>query len=145
MQTKLSDGSVMICGILAKDAEYKQVGDKNSSLTKFSIKVGERPPVQQEEKPQAIWVNVQCWHSVARAAQSLKKLDTALVIGKIENRLYTAKDGSQKTDIHVNAEFVISMPNISAPAVSNSAPPLANLNGFEEVYDVLDNDDTVPF
>ena len=44
MQTKLSDGSVMICGILAKDAEYKQVGDKNSSLTKFSIKVGERPP-----------------------------------------------------------------------------------------------------
>ena len=28
MQTKLSDGSVMISGFLGKDAEYKQEGDK---------------------------------------------------------------------------------------------------------------------
>lgn len=142
MQTKLSDGSVMICGILGKDAEYKQVGEKNSSLTKFSIKVGERPPAQQGEKPQAIWANVQCWHSVARAAQAFKKLDTVLVIGKVENKPYTAKDGTTKTDTHVNAEFVIGMPNV---AVASSAPPLANLDGFEDAYDVLGNDDTVPF
>lgn len=145
MQTKLSDGSVMICGILGKDAEYKQVGDKNSSLTKFSIKVGERSPAQQGGNSQAIWVNVQCWHSVARAAQAFKKLDTVLVIGKVENKPYTAKDGTTKTDTHVNAEFVIGMPNIQNVPATSSAPPLANLDGFEDAYDVLGNDDTVPF
>ena len=39
MQGKLQDGSIIICGVLGKDAEYKTVGDKNSSLTKFSVKV----------------------------------------------------------------------------------------------------------
>ena len=141
MQTKLSDGSVIICGILGKDAEYKQVGEKNSSLTKFGVKVGERN-VQGQDKPQAIWVNVQCWHSVARAAQAFKKLDTVLVVGKIEKRQYTASDGTQKTDTHINAEFVIGMPNV---AVASSAPQLANLDGFEDAYDVLGDTDGCPF
>lgn len=142
MKIELSDGSVMICGILGKDAEYKQVGYKNSSLTKFSIKVGERPPVQQGEKAQAIWVNVQCWHSVARATQNLQKLDTALVIGRIEKRPYTAKDGTEKTDVHVNAEFVIAMTNkpVAAQTVNSASIP-DTLDGFEELLD----DDGVPF
>ncbi len=140
MQTKLSDGSVMICGILGRDAEYKQVGDKNASLTKFSVKVGERPPTNQDEKPQAIWVNVQCWHSVARAARNLKKLDTAFVIGKIEKRPYTAKDGSQKTDTHINAEFVIGMPN--APVLTSLVDDTPDkLDDFEDLL----SDDGVPF
>lgn len=144
MQTKLSDGSVMICGILPRDAEYKQVGEKNSSLTKFSIKVGEKK-VEGQEKPQAIWVNVQCWHSIARAAQNLKKLDTALVIGKIEKKTYTAKDGTQKEDIHVNAEYVNCMPNIQAPVTNQANNTLESLDGFEDVYSVLDDTDSLPF
>ena len=53
MQTKLSDGSVMVCGVLPKDAEYKTVGQNNSSLTKFSVKVGERinPDASENAKP----------------------------------------------------------------------------------------------
>ena len=39
------DGSVMICGFLGKDAEHKTVGDKNSSLTKFGVMVGEKQEV----------------------------------------------------------------------------------------------------
>lgn len=147
MQTKLSDGSVMICGILPRDAEYKQVGEKNSSLTKFSIKVGEKKVLGQE-KTQAIWVNVQCWHSIARAVQNLKKLDTALVIGKIEKKPYTAKDGTQKEDIHVNAEYVNCMPNIQAPVYPQTDQAnnnLESLDGFEDVYSVLDDTDNLPF
>lgn len=140
MQTKLSDGSVMICGILGKDAEYRQVGDNNSSLAKFAVKVGERPPVNQGERAQAIWVNVQCWHSVARAARNLKKFDTALVIGKIEKKPYTAKDGSQKTDTHINAEFVIGMPNIPAPTCLVDDMP----SKPEDFQDLL-SDDGCPF
>jgi len=74
MQARLPDGSVIISGFLAKDAEYKQVGGNNSSLTKFSVKVGERQPKVQGERGEAVWVSCQCWHSVARATKALKKL-----------------------------------------------------------------------
>ena len=75
MRAKLPDGSVIISGFLAKDAEYKQVGGNNSSLTKFAVKVGERQPKVQGERGEAVWVNCQCWHSVARATKALKKFD----------------------------------------------------------------------
>lgn len=58
MQARLPDGSVIISGFLAKDAEYKQVGGNNSSLTKFSVKVGERQPKVQGERGEAVWVEL---------------------------------------------------------------------------------------
>ena len=54
MQCKFSDGTIMIGGFLAKDAEYMQVGGDNKSLTKFSVKVGERPPQNGEQRGVAI-------------------------------------------------------------------------------------------
>lgn len=87
MQAGLPDGSVIISGFLAKDAEYKQVGGNNSSLTKFSVKVGERQPKVQGERGETIWVNCQCWHSVARATKALKKFDVVLCVGKAEKKL----------------------------------------------------------
>lgn len=135
MQTKLSDGSIMVCGVLPKDADYKQVGDKNSSLCKFSVKVGERTSAVEGEKPQAIWANVQCWHSVARASQNLKKMDVALVIGKLEKRPYTANDGTQKIDTHINAEFVINMANVSQQVVQTAQSANVSLNDFEDLTD----------
>lgn len=62
MQARLPDGSVIISGVLGRDAEYRQVGQNNSSLTKFSVKVGERPPKASGERGEAIWVNCQCRH-----------------------------------------------------------------------------------
>lgn len=135
MQTKLSDGSVMVCGILGRDAEYKQVGQNNSSLTRFSVKVGERPPAQQGERGEAIWANCQAWHSVARACSGLKKLDVVLCVGKIEK--HTADDGKVYTNLV--CELVIPMP------AANAAPPIENppgsFDGFEEIL----TDDGVPF
>lgn len=93
MRARLPDGSVIISGFLAKDAEYKQVGGNNSSLTKFSVKVGERQPKVQGERGEAVWVNCQCWHSVARATKALKKFDVVLCMGKVEKKPYTSKDG----------------------------------------------------
>ena len=138
MQTKLSDGSVMICGILGRDAEYKQVGQNNSSLTRFSVKVGERPPAQQGERGEAIWANCQAWHSVARACAGLKKLDVVLCVGKIEK--HTADDG--KVYSNLVCEFVIPMTSAQNQTTTTSSPSLPdNLDGFEEVL----TDDGVPF
>lgn len=131
MQAKLPDGSVIICGILAKDADYRQVGQKNSSLTKFSVKVGERIG-----SGEAIWVNCVCWHSVARATMNLKKLDVVMCVGKIEQNNYTAKDGTQKTGVQLNCEAVFVQP-ASMPATNQGGIP----NDFEEVF----SDEGTPF
>lgn len=131
MQARLPDGSVIISGFLAKDAEYKQVGGNNSSLTKFSVKVGERQPKVQGERGEAVWVSCQCWHSVARATKALKKFD-------VEKKPYTSKDGEEKVDVHLVCEAVFVQPTAEA------APPQelgGDLSDFEEVL----NDEETPF
>lgn len=139
MQAKLPDGSVIICGFLAKDAEYKQVGDNNSSLTKFSVKVGERPPKSEGERGDAIWVSCQCWHSVARATKNLKKFDVVMCVGNVEKRQYTNSSGEQKTDVHLNCEAVFVQPTAVADLdVPNN---VGNNTAFEEEL----NDEGVPF
>ncbi len=143
MQTKLSDGSVMVCGVLPKDAEYKTVGQNSSSLTKFSVKVGERinPDASENAKPIAIWCNCVCWHSVARAAKGLKKSDTVLCIGKVEVRTYTGKDDAEHTVKELICEFVLPM----VPAVQETSAQVSNtigsLNGYEEIL----SDGDTPF
>ncbi|GAB5081348.1 hypothetical protein Osc1_05210 [Hominimerdicola sp. 21CYCFAH17_S] len=140
MQSKLPDGSVIISGVLPKDAEYKQVGQNNSSLTKFSVKVGERPPKIQGEKNEAVWVNCQCWHSVARAAMGLKKSDVVLCVGKVERQEYQNKNGETKIDLHLNCEGVFVQPaaGMSAPqTISGALPP----NDFVEDL----TEDGIPF
>lgn len=92
MQTKLNDGSILIAGFLGKDAEYKQVGQNNSSLAKFSVNVGKKAGAQQPT-----WVNCECWHEAARAAASLKKFDVVLCFGHIKTDTYTDNNGQQKT------------------------------------------------
>lgn len=138
MQARLPDGSVIISGFIAKDAEYKQVGGNNSSLTKFSVKVGERQPKVQGERGEAIWVSCQCWHSVARATKALKKFDVVLCVGKVEKKPYTSKDGEEKVDVHLVCEAVFVQPTAEA------APPQelgGDLSDFEEVL----NDEGTPF
>lgn len=140
MQARLPDGSIIISGFLAKDAEYKQVGDKNASLTKFAVKVGERQPTEQGERGEAIWVNCQCWHSVARAAMSLKKFDVVLCVGKVEKSKYTNKDGEEKIDTHLVCEGVFVQPQaVEVQSQSSGASDIPD--GFEEEID----DGTVPF
>lgn len=138
MQAKLPDGSVIISGFFAKDAEYKQVGGNNSSLTKFAVKVGERQPKVQGERGEAVWVNCQCWHSVARATKALKKFDVVFCVGKVEKKPYTGKDGKEKVDVHLVCKAVFVQPTAEA------APPQelgGDLSDFEEVL----NDEGTPF
>lgn len=126
MQTKLSDGSVMISGFLGKDAEYKQVGDKRSSLTTFSVKVGERDG-------EAIWVNCQCWHSAARACMNLKKFDVVLCVGHIKK--YTKNDGTQGVSLECDGVF------IQPPAQEAPQQVTQSVNGYEELL----TDEGTPF
>ena len=138
MRARLPDGSVIISGFLAKDAEYKQVGGNNSSLTKFSVKVGERQPKVQGERGEAVWVNCQCWLCVSRDTMDLKNFVVVLCVGKVEKKPYTSKDGEEKVDVHLVCEAVFVQPTAEA------APPQelgGDLSDFEEVL----NDEGTPF
>jgi single-stranded DNA-binding protein len=135
MQCKLADGSVMVSGILPKDADYRTVGEKNSSFTTFGVKCGEKK-IEGEEKPIAIWCNCKCWHEVAKAAKNFKKFDHVLCIGKIE--INKSDDGKEYKNLV--CEFVIKMPN--AEAVQTQASTASN--NIPEDFEEL-SDDGVPF
>lgn len=102
MQTRLGDGSIAVAGILAADAEYKTVGQKGSSLTKFSVKVGESG---EGDDKKARWCNCTCWHQLARDTTHLRKGDSVFAIGKLETREYE-KNGETKTSVELICEFV---------------------------------------
>ena len=136
MQGKLQDNSIIICGYLGKDAEYKTVGDNNSSLTKFGVKVGEQP-VEGQDKPQAIWVNCDCWHYVARATKDLKKFDVVLCVGKIK---VTEKDGKTYKNLECEAVFTMS----KALEIVSEQANAGSVNIPKEFEEIL-KDDGVPF
>lgn len=137
MQTKLSDGSVMVCGVLPRDAEYKTVGQNNSSLTTFGVKVGERTSLDAGSKPDAVWCNCVCWHAVARAAQNLKKNDVVLCVGKIKVENYTDNNGKAQTAKKLVCELVLTMTQAQAQAAVQTAK-VDDLSDYEEI---LGNDD----
>ena len=129
MQTKLGDGSVMICGIVGKDAEVKRVGEKNSVLTKFSVKVGEKT-VDGEKR--AVWVNCTAWNDMGKAASLLRKGDTALAVGRIQKHTYQEKEYSELVCEFLNAVCRSTLPDIGSADV----PPPDN--GYEYTPDEKD-------
>ena len=85
MQSKLSDGSVLVVGKCTGDAEYKRVGQKDSPVTSFSLIVGKR------QDTTTIFANCKAWYRWAEYAKHIKKGDQVLVIGKLESREYNGK------------------------------------------------------
>ncbi|MBR2176310.1 MAG: single-stranded DNA-binding protein [Clostridia bacterium] len=140
MQTRCGDGSVMICGILGKDAETKRVGEKNAVLTKFSVKVGERA-VEGVDKKQAVWVNCTAWNDIGKAASTLKKGDSVFVIGKIRKYLYNGNDGQQHEGTELVCEFVSAVIKSLLPDV----PYSENAGRNEQEYSGLASDEDLPF
>lgn len=136
MYSKLQDGSFVICGYVAKDAELKHVGEKKSSLCTWSVKVSEK-----NGNKGANWTNCKAWHSAARFAANIKKGDTVLCIGKIE-----ANEHEGVTYKNLVCEYISIMgkSNSAASAAPPSTvidPETVDLNEFEEIL----SDGEVPF
>lgn len=149
MFSKATDGKTFIvCGFVPKDAEYKQVGDKNSGLTKFSIKCDEKTNPDGTTTP--IWTNCECWHSVARYAANIKKGDTVFATGIIKTDEWTDKTtGELKKAKKLVCEFLSIMPGSSIPQtapVSSSPPtpqPVAENTNVR--MEMTETDDDYPF
>lgn len=73
-------------GTAGKNGEYKEVGEKKSSLLKFSLAVG------KDDKDQTIWFDCQAWNPVAkRFKDRIKKGEVYQVSGIWESREYNGK------------------------------------------------------
>ena len=138
MYSKLQDGNFIVCGYVARDSELKTVGEKKSSLCRWSVKAGEKANGEDKE---AIWVSCQAWHEKARSAAAIKKGDTVLCVGKLEKN--TGNDG--KVYKNLVCEFVSVMKAVPKEQ-SVVLPPegeneLVDLTEYEEIL----NDGDTPF
>lgn len=136
MFTKLTSGDFMVIGVLPKDAEFKTVGDKKSSLCKFSVKTSE---TEVDGKKDIKWTNCVAWHDVARICQSYKKGDVVLVAGKLQDNNYTDSNGNAKTNKQLVVEFTVKM----SPATETAKPAEVLTDVDLSEYEELEGD--VPF
>ena len=142
---KFSSGEFMVVGPIPKDAEYKTVGDRQSSLTKFSVKASERTDASGQKT--ASWTNCTAWHAAARACKDFKKGDVVLVTGKIEEREYVS-NGETKKSKELVVDFVTKMAHI-APDLVPAPIPTAQAGGSGDVdlsdFEELISDGDMPF
>lgn len=141
---KFSSGEFMVVGPIPKDAEYKTVGDKQSSLTKFSVKASERTDASGQKV--ASWTNCTAWRAAARACKDFKKGDVVLVTGKIEEREYVS-NGETKKSKELVVDFVTKMAHI-APDLAPAPIPTAQAGGGDvdlSDFEELISDGDMPF
>ena len=143
---KLQSGEFMVIGFVPKDAEMKQVGEKQSSKTTFSVKASEK--TKPDGTKEAQWTNCVAWHDLARACAGFKKGDFVMAVGKIESREWegkTYKDLVVEFAVKAGGAPVVVPSGSLEPAPvggsSSASNPLGDLSEFEEI--LADGD--VPF
>lgn len=146
MQAKIGN-SVIVVGSLPRDAEYKTVGDKDTPLCKFGLKVDERQDAEGQR--QAVWCNCTCWRDVADATANLQKGDVVLAVGKLQSRTYTGRDGDEKTSTELVCEAVFAMKPASTldSFVSHAQAQGVNFSVTppEQDFEEIVSDDDLPF
>ena len=146
MFTKLTDGkSFLVCGVVPRDAEFKTVGEKKSSLCEFSIKCDEN---EQTGEKTISWTSCKCWHSVAKAASKIKKLDVVLAMGRIVTEKWQDKStGENKSKKVLECEFVSIMPgdNNSQTTAQRDAESSKSQNSKSVVAEMESAEDDYPF
>lgn len=132
MQTRFKDGSVMVCGGVARDAELEHVGQDSKRVCKVGVAVG------KDEEGKTKWCNVVAWHDLASILCVARKGDPVMVIGKLKTREY---NGKEYTDLI--ADFV-SVASVRAVAEAEAAHP--TFTPPPESFETLGEDDEeLPF
>lgn len=139
MYSKLQDGSFIIAGFVAKDAEMK-TSQNNKTYTKWGVKVGEKPSQVQGERGEAIWTNCIAWHDTARYAAQIKKGDSVLAVGRIETSEYEGK--TYKT---LNCEFISIMSKSQESTSTTNQTTAQTDNSVLAEYEEILGDGDCPF
>lgn len=128
-----------MCGRLTKDPELRQT-QNGTNVATFSIAVDRRFHDANGNR-QADFFDCVAWRQTADfVKQWFTKGKRILIVGSLQNREYTAQDGTKRrvTEITVDeVEFADSKSEQAAPQ------PAPKPQGFTEVPD--DSDDSLPF
>jgi single-strand DNA-binding protein len=100
----LNFNKVMLGGHITKDPELKQT-QSGIPVVSFSVAVNRRVGQENNNEPTADFFNCTAWRKTAElVATYFSKGSSIFVVGRIENRNYTDKDGIKRfaTDIIVD-------------------------------------------
>ena len=138
---------VILIGNLAADPESRTT---QSGVQQCTLRLAvQRRFANQQGQREADFFNVVCWRQTAEfAARYLSKGRKIAVEGSIQNRSYTAQDGSKRYVTEINAEHIESLdrapdtaPQPAAQAPKADPPKQMRADEFIELPD----DDELPF
>lgn len=129
----LHNGSILVTGVVTRDASYRYVGAKNTPVCSFSVAAGKRKDTT------TIFVEMKCWRALARYASLVRKGDSVCAIGSIEEREYNGKTYKNLVCDWLNVVTPSMQGASPAPQVPADAPVPA---GFSELSDA---DGELPF
>ena len=127
---------IFIVGNLSRDPETRTT-QSGVSVCSFSVAVTRRFPQNGEKVTD--FFNVNAWRQLGENCQKfLSKGKKVAVIGELQPRPYTAKDGTTRVSLDVSADEVefLSPKGEGAP----QGAPTAGLEGFETI-----REDDLPF
>lgn len=146
MYLKTKSGITIATGRLARDAEYKLAGEKNTPLCKFGIAAHETRDEAGEQY--TTWCNCTAWRALAEAASRLRKGDTVLITGMTVTKTYIAGNGEQRQSEECTIDFVMVMPkhaDSSLDALSRF-PNVRDGHSIDAAFDELGSEDgELPF
>lgn len=138
---------VILIGNLAADPESRTT---QSGVQQCTLRLAvQRRFANQQGQREADFFNVICWRQTAEfAARYLSKGRKIAVEGSIQNRSYTAQDGSKRYVTEINAEHIESLDRApeTAPQPAVQAPkaePPKQMRADEFIE--LPDDDELPF
>ena len=134
---------VILIGNLCSDPELKTTAN-GISVTSFNLAVARRKTAKEQE-PQTDFINCVAWRGTAEfISKYFTKGKAILLVGSIQTRSWTDKDGQKRYATEViadEAQFVEKKSDSSVSNPSSSAPYAKSTVDFEEQT----SDEDLPF
>ena len=143
---------VILVGRLAGDVELKYTPG-GAAVARFGLAVGGKP--KQDGSDSVSFLNIVVWNKAAETCNNyLSKGKQVAIDGRLEQRSWTAQDGSKRSTVEVIAERVefLSSPSgasarpapsaVQPPVGEAPAKPAAKPNFEDHFYDNTDFDPT---
>ena len=129
---------VIIMGRLTRDPELRHT-QSNDAVTSFSVAV-DRDRKDANGTRKTDFFDVVAWKGKAEfICQYFRKGSDIAISGRMENRKYTAKDGTSRNIMEVSVEEVFFCGRKSDDAAVSARPIAAAPSGFEEIADTSEN------
>ena len=138
---------VILIGRLTRDPELRRT-PSDVSVTSFTLAVDERTARDENGQKSTIFIGVSVWRGQAEnVAKFCRKGSLVLVDGKLQQRSYTKRDGTEATVLEVMADSVQFLePKGSRGAEANAGYEPDVQQDNSQNLDTIDvTDDDLPF